>query len=159
MSTDNTPLKNKNVLLYNALSFIVEVVSGKQHSKRNEELACFASMAYDKLDGKTYNNIMRFCDELENKGYSVYHFKSVIADRFKQSSALHAHTNVAVSVLHRITREDTFDQQLRIAKHEGLIKKQSFIDWAIENQFTTLSLLIVCIIILPWILYWIWYFL
>jgi len=159
MSTDNTPLKNKNVLLYNALSFIVGVVSGKQHSKRNEESASFASMAYDKLDRKTYNNIMRFCEELEYKGYSVYHFKSAIADRFKQSSALHAHTNVAVSVLHRITREDTFDQQLRIAKHEGLIKKQSFIDWAIENQFTTLSLLIVCIIILPWILYWIWYFL
>jgi hypothetical protein len=159
MSTDNSPLKNKNVLLYNALSFIVVVVSGKQHSKRNEESASFASMACDKLDEKTYNNIMRFCEELENKGYSVCHFKSAIADRFKQSSALHAHTNGAVSVLDRLTREDTFVRQLRIAKHEGLIKKQSFIDWAIENQLTTLSLLIVCIIILPWILYWIWYFL
>jgi len=102
---------------------------------------------------------MRFCEELKYKGYSVYHFKSAIADLLKQSSALHAHTNVAVSVLHRITREDTFDQQLRIAKHEGLIKKQSFIDWAIENKFATLSILLVCIILLPWILYWIWYFL
>jgi len=158
MSSDNTSLNNKNVLLNNALSFIAGVVSGKQHSKRNEESASFASMAYDKLDEITYNNIMRFCEELKYKGYSVYHFKSAIADRFNQSSALNAHTNIAVAVLHRITCEDTFDQQLRIAKHEGLIKKQSFIDLAIENQFTTLSLLIVCIIILPWILYWIWYF-